>query len=246
MDHVPSIPTVSQRHQSRLRCLEKALPTFKLKSGRPVGLMFASVGEKDPMLKLTKVFGVRVREKEPEVGKYSKPRDPLHNQPACRAIWTDQSEPDNTANSLEIRTSHNSPNLPCQMKRRHTLTFTHSLQAYTNTITAKVNTLYKRKADKVHPVNYGGPSGDTPSGIKNWLEECLKHYHSHPTWDKLLKFNQHLNPQITNFPQGTHLSLEQAEQLMVGTKLTGEEKELLLKILFKQEGTLAWGFEDVG
>lgn len=33
---------------------------------------------------------------------------------------------------------------------------------------------------------------------------------------------------------------------MVGTELTGEENELLLEILFKREGALAWGFEDVG
>ena len=33
---------------------------------------------------------------------------------------------------------------------------------------------------------------------------------------------------------------------MVGSKLTLEENDLLLEILFKQEGALAWGFEDVG
>ena len=33
---------------------------------------------------------------------------------------------------------------------------------------------------------------------------------------------------------------------MVGSELTSEENDLLLEILFKQEGTLAWGFEDVG
>ena len=32
---------------------------------------------------------------------------------------------------------------------------------------------------------------------------------------------------------------------MVGSKLTLEENDLLLKILFKWEGALAWGFEDV-
>ena len=32
---------------------------------------------------------------------------------------------------------------------------------------------------------------------------------------------------------------------MVGFKLTPEENDLLLEILFKQEGALAWGFEDI-
>ena len=34
--------------------------------------------------------------------------------------------------------------------------------------------------------------------------------------------------------------------MMVGSELTLEENDLLLEILFKQEGALAWGFEDVG
>ena len=34
--------------------------------------------------------------------------------------------------------------------------------------------------------------------------------------------------------------------MMVGSELTLEENDLLLKILFKQEGALVWGFEDVG
>ena len=33
--------------------------------------------------------------------------------------------------------------------------------------------------------------------------------------------------------------------MMVGSKLIPEENDLLLKILFKWEGALAWGFEDV-
>ena len=33
---------------------------------------------------------------------------------------------------------------------------------------------------------------------------------------------------------------------MIGSELTLEENDLLLKILFKQEGALAWGFKDIG
>ena len=33
--------------------------------------------------------------------------------------------------------------------------------------------------------------------------------------------------------------------MMVGSKLTLEENDLLLEILFKQEGALAWDFEDI-
>ena len=67
-----------------------------------------------------------------------------------------------------------------------------------------------------------------------------------PAWDKPSRFDKHLHPQIATFPQGTCLSLDQAEQMMVGSKLTPEENDLLLEILFKWEGALAWGFEDIG
>ena len=33
--------------------------------------------------------------------------------------------------------------------------------------------------------------------------------------------------------------------MMVGSELTPEENDLLLEILFKWEGALAWGFEDI-
>ena len=131
------------------------------------------------------------------------------------------------------------------MKRKHHLTFLHSIQGYTRTTKAKVNTLYKHKADKVHPVNYSGPSGDTPGGFEDWPERCLQQYHTSPAWDKPSRFDKHLHPQIATFPQGTHLSPDQAEQMMVGSELTLEENDLLLEILFKQEGALAWGFEDI-
>ena len=75
---------------------------------------------------------------------------------------------------LKIRTCYYNLNLPHQMKRKHHLTFLHSIQGYTRTTKAKVNTLYKRKADKVHPVNYSGPSGDTPGGFEDWPERCLQ------------------------------------------------------------------------
>ena len=74
--------------------------------------------------------------------------------------------------ALEIRTSCHNPNLPCQMKRKHYLTFLYSIQGYTRTVKAKINTFYKYKADKVHPVNYSGPSGDTPGGFEDWPERC--------------------------------------------------------------------------
>ena len=211
------------------------------------------------MLKSAKVFGVRVREKESEARKSSESCDMSHdhdqtktlgpdwpgNRPVNQAIWVDQSASKDAA-ALEIRTSRHDPNLPRQMKRKHRLAFLRSIQGYTRTTKAKVNTLYKRKADKVHPVNYSGPSGDTPGGFEDWPERCLQQYHASPAWDKPSRFDKHLHPRIATFPRGTRLSPDRAERMMVGSELTPEENDLLLEILFKREGALAWGFEDVG
>ena len=186
-NHVHSLSSVPGRHQSCRRYLEETLSAFKLKCERLLGPAFASPVDKDPMLKSAKVFGVRVREKESEARKSSESCDMSHdhdqtktlgpdwpgNRPVNQAIWIDQSASKDAA-ALEIRTSRHDPNLPRQMKRKHRLAFLRSIQGYTRTTKAKVNTLYKRKADKVHPVNYSGPSGDTPGGFEDWPERCLQ------------------------------------------------------------------------
>lgn len=52
------------------------------------------------------------------------------------------------------------------MKQKDALAFTCTCWTQTKKIEVKVNTLYKCKADKAHPVNYSGPSGDMPGGLK--------------------------------------------------------------------------------
>lgn len=52
------------------------------------------------------------------------------------------------------------------MKQQEALAFTRTCWILSKKIKAKANTLYKCKADKVHPVNYSGPSGDMPGGLK--------------------------------------------------------------------------------
>ena len=165
------------------------------------------------MLKSAKVFGVWVYKKESEARKSSESCDMLHdhnqtktlgpdwpgNHLVNQVIWMDQSA-SKDIDALEIRTSCHNLNLPCQMKRKHHLAFLCSIQGYTRTVKAKVNTLYKCKADKVHPVNYSGPSGDTPGGFEDWPERCLQQYHASPAWDKPLRFDKHLHPRIATFP----------------------------------------------
>ena len=52
------------------------------------------------------------------------------------------------------------------MKQQEALAFTRTCWTLSKKIKAKASTLYKCKADKVHPVNYSGPSGDMPGGLK--------------------------------------------------------------------------------
>ncbi|KAJ5554832.1 hypothetical protein N7461_003302 [Penicillium sp. DV-2018c] len=97
-----------------------------------------------------------------------------------------------------------------------------------------VNTLYKRKADKVTPMNVPLPDGSTPEGRPGWQEKCLRIYHSQPAPD-----------QRTRFDKCARLTMEREERLIIGKDLLREEKELLRELLIKREGALAWSWEPI-
>jgi hypothetical protein len=111
---------------------------------------------------------------------------------------------------------------------------------------AKVNTLYKRKADKVRTVPLGTKDGEKPGGLEDWQEVCLARYHAKPAPDEASNFDRFLRPRITGFARGSRLTPERLERLIVGTELWDGEKQLLTELLFKREGALAWEFNEIG
>ena len=90
---------------------------------------------------------------------------------------------------------------------------------------ARIDTLYKRKADKVRPVNKPTDDGCVQKGIENWKEVCLKKYHpkSFPYESEGLKFTQYFRPRISQFPVGERLTPERLESINIGFELRPAE-----------------------
>jgi hypothetical protein len=111
---------------------------------------------------------------------------------------------------------------------------------------AQVNTLYKRKADKVQPVNSSDSDGTIPVGHPNWQQECLKKYHTqYRASDIRTEFDHLLKPRISVIARGARLTPEREITLLVGKDLLPRERALFRELLFKREGALAWEWEHV-
>ncbi|KAJ6110929.1 hypothetical protein N7486_003164 [Penicillium sp. IBT 16267x] len=112
--------------------------------------------------------------------------------------------------------------------------------------TVPVNTLYKRVADKVHPVSVPLTDGSVPEGQPGWKKVCLEKYHTRfrARYERT-RFDRYLKPRIAEFARGARLTPEREEKLVVGTDLLPEERELLREMLFKREGVLAWSWEHI-
>ncbi|KAJ5963047.1 hypothetical protein N7481_001456 [Penicillium waksmanii] len=111
---------------------------------------------------------------------------------------------------------------------------------------AQVNTLYKRKADKVQPVNSTDSDGTIPVGHPDWQHECLKKYHTqYRASDIRTEFDHLLKPRISVIARGARLTPEREITLLVGKELLPRERALFRELLFKREGVLAWEWEHV-
>ena len=77
-----------------------------------------------------------------------------------------------------------------------------------------VNTKYKRKADKVVPVNRPDPTGAKPAATSDWREKVLKKYYS-KEWSvpKPIDgpFQAHVIPKISGIYRGARLVPEQVD-----------------------------------
>ena len=110
-----------------------------------------------------------------------------------------------------------------------------------------MNTLYKRKGEKIHPVGVPLADGSVPEGLPGWEEACLRKYHTqYRAKDEPSPFDNYLKPRIACFARGARLSPEREERLIVGKELWPAERELLREMLYKREGVLAWDWEHMG
>ncbi|KAJ5747177.1 uncharacterized protein N7511_000772 [Penicillium nucicola] len=109
---------------------------------------------------------------------------------------------------------------------------------------APVNTLYKRKADKVQPVSSSESDGSIPAGNPDWQRICLEKYHTrYRATDIQSEFDDLLHPRIATIARGARLTPEREATMLVGNGLLPREKLLLRELLFKREGVLAWSWD---
>ena len=96
-----------------------------------------------------------------------------------------------------------------------------------------VNTAYKRKADKVKPVDLGESTGETPGGLANWWEVLWARRMEHPELiesDPPHRYDAYITPRFSRLARGSRLTPEQIQKLKI-SKL----KIMFMKTLFKSD-----------
>jgi hypothetical protein len=115
----------------------------------------------------------------------------------------------------------------------------------TNNASLQINTLHKRKAQKIQPVDDSGQKSRTVEGALDWKEKAKARQkpnadtHSAP-------FKKYFEPRYAEFPRGTRMTPERLKDMKISTDLQTREREMLLELLFRREGALAWDFSESG
>jgi RNase H-like domain found in reverse transcriptase/Integrase zinc binding domain len=109
----------------------------------------------------------------------------------------------------------------------------------------RIGTLYKRKADKVRPVDLGVSTGESPSGKDGWLQAARQEMPASPYMGKYKGLGG-LTGRFSSLQPGSRLTKERSDALIVGDELTVEEKELLLEVLTNREEALAFDWTHCG
>lgn len=112
----------------------------------------------------------------------------------------------------------------------------------------RIATLYKRKADKVRPVDSDKSDGSTPGGLPNWKERAWKRVEhlAKKNGDSNSKYNGFVTPRTASFPRGQRLTPERCGDLIVGDDVWPEERKMLEEVLLCREAALAWTFDEMG
>ena len=137
----------------------------------------------------------------------------------------------------------------CELRKSRTFNLCDAyIQARSNDQCVHVNTAYKRKADKIRPVDLGESTGEGPGGLSNWWDVMWEHKMQYPErieTDPPHRYDKYIIPRFSQLARGARLTPERIERLQICADLLPDEKEFLLEILHRREESLAWEFSEV-
>jgi hypothetical protein len=114
-----------------------------------------------------------------------------------------------------------------------------------NNTTFSINTMHKKKAQKVQPVDDSGQKTRTIEGRLDWKERAMAK--QIPEADSTsAAFGTLFEPRYADFPRGTRMTPERIKEMKISPDLQPEERRMLLEVLYRREAALAWDFKESG
>jgi hypothetical protein len=103
----------------------------------------------------------------------------------------------------------------------------------------RVHTIYKRKADKVRPVDWHVSDGSTPGGRPDWKERAMQRQKlAMPTW-VLGPYDHLFEPRYTSEAAGYRLTPARLKDVLVGITLSALERQMFEAMLVTREPALS-------
>jgi hypothetical protein len=103
-----------------------------------------------------------------------------------------------------------------------------------------INTVYKRKADKVRPVDLDKSDSSTPSNNENWKQKMKKRFKIPEEPPE--KYDYLLIPKFSIINRKARLIFKRLTRMRIGKELFKTKKNLLTEILYNYKTVLAWDF----
>ena len=108
-----------------------------------------------------------------------------------------------------------------------------------------VSTAYKRKKDKIRPLDQP-TNGEGTGGDPMFLERCEKQGALEGCHMQKGPFDVWITPKFSTLPQGSRLTEERIADLDIGAELWPREKELLMALLFNREAAITFDWQEKG
>ena len=106
---------------------------------------------------------------------------------------------------------------------------------------AEINTLYKKKAHNIKPVDLLHPGGIKPEGALNWQTKAISQEVYQPG-----KYAGWIIPKFLSIKKGSRLTSERLKKLKLGDGLSDEKKDVFYKMLYNREAVVAFDFKETG